>query len=60
MRFAANGMALGMSVCMQLAKERCERSWPEQVVPYGLASMLLITPRDWTLIDASREVRLPA
>jgi len=26
-------------------RERPERPWPEQVLPYGLASMMLITPR---------------
>jgi hypothetical protein len=32
---------------------------PEQVLPYGLAEMLLITPSRWTLTEATREVRLP-
>jgi hypothetical protein len=31
----------------------------EQVLPYGLAAMMLITPSGWTLTEATREVRLP-
>jgi hypothetical protein len=30
------------------------------VLPYGLASMMLVTPSGWTLTEASREVRLRA
>jgi hypothetical protein len=60
MGFASDGMALGMTVCWQLAMERPQRLWPEQVLPYGLASLLLITPSGWTLTEASRQVRLPA
>jgi muconolactone delta-isomerase len=60
MRFASDGMALGMTVCLQFAMERPQRSWPEQVLPFGLAEILMITPSRWTLTDASREVRLPA
>jgi hypothetical protein len=60
MRFASAGMARGMRVCSQLLVERARRSWPEQVLPYGLASRMLITPSGWTLTEASRPVRLPA
>lgn len=60
MHFASEGMALGMTVCLQFAMEQPKRSWPEQVLPYGLASMMLVTPAGWTLTGASREVRLPA
>jgi hypothetical protein len=60
MHFASEGMALGMTVCLQFAMEQPKRSWPEQVLPYGLASMMLVTPSGWTLTGASREVRLPA
>jgi hypothetical protein len=49
-----------MTVCLQFALEQPRRPWPEQVLPYGLAEMLLITPSRWTLTEASREVRLPA
>ena len=59
MRFASDGMALGMTVCLQLTSERSRRSWPEQVLPYGLAELLMITSSRWTLTEASREVRLP-
>lgn len=60
MRFTSAGMALGMSVCRQLATERSRRPWPEQVLPYGLAPLWLVTPSGWTLTEVSREVRLPA
>jgi hypothetical protein len=59
-RFANGGMALGMMICRRLATEMPRRSWPEQTLPYGLATMMLITPSRWTLTEASREVRLPA
>ena len=59
MRFASNGMALGMTVCLLLARERSQRAWLEQVLPFGLAEILLITPSRWTLTEISREVRLP-
>ena len=43
-RFASNGLAWGMTVCLLLARERFQRSWHEQVLPFGLAEILLITP----------------
>jgi hypothetical protein len=60
MKFATNRMALGMDVCFMLRceRERHQRSWPEQVLPYRLASILLITPSGWTLTEASRDVCL--
>jgi hypothetical protein len=60
MCFASDGMALGMSVCWSLASEHSRRSWPERVLPYGLAELLMITPSRWTLTETSREIRLPA
>ncbi|MFH1435334.1 MAG: hypothetical protein ABIJ56_06425, partial [Pseudomonadota bacterium] len=59
MRFAGSGLALGMAVCLRFAMERPPRPWAEQVLPYGLASMMLVTPSGWTLTGTSREVRLP-
>lgn len=59
MRFASDRLALGMTVCLQLAMERPRRPWVDQVLPYGLATMMLVTPSRWTLTEASREVRLP-
>ena len=37
--------------------------WPrrplaEQVLPYGLASMMRVTPAGWSMTETSREVRL--
>jgi hypothetical protein len=60
MAFSSERLALGMTVCLQLAIEQPRRPWSEQALPYGLAEMLLITPARWTLTESSREVRLPA
>jgi hypothetical protein len=57
--FAADSLMTGMDVCHQLAQEQPARSWSEQVLPYGLAGTMLITPTGWTLTEATREVRLP-
>jgi hypothetical protein len=59
MAFASERMALGMTICLRFAVERRARRWSEQVLAYGLAEMLLITPSRWTLTESSREVRLP-
>jgi len=60
MAFASQRLALGMTVLLQLTLEQPQRPWPEQVLPYGLAEILRITPSRWTLTESSREVRLPA
>ena len=60
MAFVSERLALGMTVCPQLAMQRPQRSWSEQVLPYGLAEILMITPSRWTLTETTREVRLPA
>ena len=60
MSFVSERLALGMTMILQFAMERPKRSWSEQVLPYGLAEILLITPSRWTLTEASRQVRLPA
>ncbi|MGH7436073.1 MAG: hypothetical protein ACRENE_10405, partial [Polyangiaceae bacterium] len=57
--FAADRLTTGMGLCHDLAAERPARSWPEQVLPHGLAGAMLVTPTGWTLTEASREVRLP-
>jgi hypothetical protein len=58
MAFASERLAEGMDVCLRFAVERPPRPWVEQVLPYGLAEMMLITPSRWTLTEVSREVRL--
>jgi hypothetical protein len=58
MAFAAGQVTAGMGLCHDLALERSDRSWPEQVLPYGLAGAMLVTPTGWTLTEATREVRL--
>jgi hypothetical protein len=59
MAFAIDRLAMGLHVCDQLATEQPRRTWPEQVLPYGLARMSLITPYNWSLTESSREVNLP-
>jgi hypothetical protein len=59
MVFASERLAIGMRVCRQFSAEQPPRAWSEQVVPYALAEMLLITPSRWTLTESSRQVRLP-
>ncbi len=58
MAFAADRLTAGMGLCHDLALERPARSWPEQVLPYGLAGAMLVTPTGWTLTEATRAVRL--
>ncbi|MHB1844745.1 MAG: hypothetical protein ACYCWW_07920 [Deltaproteobacteria bacterium] len=60
MAFASERLAQGMSLCLRFALEQPPRPWTEQVLPYGLAEMMLITPSRWTLTETSREVRLSA
>jgi hypothetical protein len=59
MAFTSERLALGMTVCLQFAREQPRRAWSEQVLPYGLAELLLITPPRWTLTESTREVQLP-
>jgi hypothetical protein len=60
MAFASERLAQGTSVCLRFALEQPPRSWTEQVLPYGLAELMMITPSRWTLTEVSRDVRLPA
>ena len=55
---AIDRFAVGVDVCHELARERPARAWAEQVLPYGLADKMLITPVGWTLTESTREVRL--
>ena len=55
---AIDRLAIGMEVVHGLIGERPPRPWPDQVVPYGLAEMMLITPSGWTLTEETQEVRL--
>ena len=59
MGFSSERLALGMRVCRQFTAEQPPRAWSEQVLPYALAGMLLITPSRWTLTESSRQVCLP-
>jgi hypothetical protein len=60
MQFASQRLALGMAVCSNFVAESHRRTWREQVLPYGLAEILMVTPTGWTLTESCREVRLPA
>ena len=44
MGFVSERLALGMTVCLPLAVEQGRRPWSEQVLPYAVAEMWLITP----------------
>jgi hypothetical protein len=57
---AIDRLTVGMEIVRQLVAERPPRPWTQQVVPYGLAERMLITPVGWTLTEDSREVRLPS
>jgi hypothetical protein len=57
MAFASDGFATALAVCERFASERPGRPWTEQVQPYALAEMMLVTPTGWTLTEGSREVR---
>lgn len=59
MAFASERLAQAMSVCLLFSVEEPPRAWVDQVLPYGLAEALLITPSRWSLTDVSRDVRLP-
>lgn len=59
MSFASARLALGMQVCRRFSSQEAAHPWSEQVVPYGLAAGLLITPSRWSLTESSREVHLP-
>lgn len=55
---AIDRLTVGMEIVRQLVAERPPRPWTEQVVPYGLAERMLITPVGWSLTEETREVRL--
>jgi hypothetical protein len=59
MSFASEALAHGIAVCRKLAAEQPQRPWPEQVLPYGLADILSVTPSGWSLTESSSEIRLP-
>ena len=58
--FACRGLAVGMAVSRRLTEEKAGRSWSQQVLAFGLAELLLVTPSGWSLTESSQEVRLPA
>ena len=59
MNFASAGLQEAVGACRDLAVEQPSRARAEQVLPFGLAEELRITPENWTLTESSREIRLP-
>jgi hypothetical protein len=57
MRYSAARFQAGMAACLSMYAETPEVAWPEQVLPFSQAQILLITPSGWTLTEESREVR---
>ena len=58
MAFSSARMQRGMLVCGRLAFEESRGKWPEEILPFRLAGMLLITPSNWTLTERTRDVEL--
>lgn len=58
MTFSCDRMQLGMAACGRLAFEESRGTWSEEVLPFRLAGMLLITPSRWTLTERTRDVEL--
>jgi len=54
------GLRAFVSTPKRTSTEQQRRLWSEQVLPYGLGEMMLITPSRWSLTETSRDVRLPA
>jgi hypothetical protein len=59
MAFASARLTDAIRICRSLESERPPRPWAEQILPFGLAEELRITPERWTLTESTREVRLP-
>jgi hypothetical protein len=57
MNLASRHFADGMFASAFFNYESPQRSWPEQVLPYGLTPFF--APSQWTLTEHSRDVRLP-
>lgn len=57
MRYSAARFQAGMAACLSMYTETPEAAWPEQVLPFSQAQILLITPSGWTLTETSSEVR---
>jgi hypothetical protein len=57
MRHTAACFQSGMEACLEMSHENPWVAWPEQVLPFSQAEILLVTPSGWTLTEKSREVR---
>ena len=57
MHYSAGRFQSGLEACLHMYHESPKVTWPEQVLPYSRAEILLITPGGWTLTETSREVR---
>ena len=56
---AIDRLSVGMEICPAARGGETSASWAEQVIPYGFAERMLITPSGWSLTEETREVRLP-
>jgi hypothetical protein len=56
MRQTAKVFAWGMTILWHFVHDEPDVPWPDQVLPYHHAHLLLVTPSDWTLTERSREV----
>jgi len=60
MRTTAGRLAQGIyGFSVSPAQHRDLRPWAERVLPYNLASLLLVTPTGWSLDERTRQVWLP-
>jgi hypothetical protein len=59
-RTTASRLAQGIyGFSVSPAQHRDPRPWAERVLPYNLASLLLVTPTGWSLDERTRQVWLP-
>jgi hypothetical protein len=56
-RYSAARFQSGLEACLRMHYETPKVTWPEQVLPFSRAGILLVTPSGWAIRDTSREVR---
>jgi len=57
MRNSAAHFQSGLNACWSMCHETPPVPWPEQVLPFSQAHIVLVTPSGWTLNETSREIR---
>jgi hypothetical protein len=58
-RKAAAAFAQGMLALDCLMSSDNARNWPDSVLPFQLAEMMLVTPNRWSLTETTRGLELP-